>query len=203
MNAEQVTAMYKQGLTTIEIGKIMGVHGATIGRVLRAAGCTLRTRSERASGARNHGWKGGRLITNGYVKVQHEGAYILEHRLVMSQHLGRALTAEEVVHHINGNRQDNSLSNLKLCTATTHRHEHRTGKWSQQCSRCRECGTTARKHAGKGLCTRCHQYVFSINKRGYKCDYDPDGHRIFSSSHRRALSLATKNYHNRRRIAHA
>lgn len=39
---------------------------------------------------------------------------ILEHRYVMEQHLGRSLTEDETVHHINGDREDNALSNLEL-----------------------------------------------------------------------------------------
>lgn len=36
------------------------------------------------------------------------------HRVVVETHIGRALTSAEVVHHIDLNRQNNSLSNLML-----------------------------------------------------------------------------------------
>jgi hypothetical protein len=40
-----------------------------------------------------------------------------EHRYVMALHLGRPLSSEEVVHHIDGNPKNNNLSNLELCAS--------------------------------------------------------------------------------------
>lgn len=71
---------------------------------------------------RNHFWSGGRTIDRrGYVLVKcpdhpnrTKAGYVREHRLVMEQHLGRLLRAEEVVHHIDCDRGNNSIGNLRL-----------------------------------------------------------------------------------------
>jgi len=53
--------------------------------------------------------------THGY-RVLYIGDNVekLEHRQVMEEHLGRELSSDEVVHHINKDRLDNSISNLEL-----------------------------------------------------------------------------------------
>jgi Mor family transcriptional regulator len=47
------------------------------------------------------------------------GKRILEHRLVMEQHLGRKLKPTEVVHHINHNGLDNRIGNLQLISSNS------------------------------------------------------------------------------------
>ena len=52
--------------------------------------------------------------TRGYVVSTHRGRQLLQHRVVMEQHLGRKLYDHENVHHKNGVRDDNRLENLEL-----------------------------------------------------------------------------------------
>lgn len=72
----------------------------------------------------NNGKNGGRAKpdgarqkhSSGYIMVKVNGGWMLEHRHVMEQKLGRALSPGERVHHKNGIRTDNLPENLELWT---------------------------------------------------------------------------------------
>ena len=94
-----------------------------------------RTRmSAQRSGDGHPNWKGGRKTReDGYISIyspRHPRAdsqhRVFEHRLVMEQMLGRPILPTEVVHHINGVRDDNRRENLALCNNQSgHQDVHR------------------------------------------------------------------------------
>ena len=74
----------------------------------------------------------GVTMKDGYVRIRkpdHPNAdargYVKKARLVMEEHLGRYLTRDELAHHINGDKADDLLKNLKLTTYPEHTSYHR------------------------------------------------------------------------------
>lgn len=127
-------------LSMTEIAKI---SGSTPGNVYSAlCNAAIETRSleegkaliiENISGENAPNWKGGRVKTSGGYIYQHAPShpfaankgYVMEHRLAMEKKLGRYLTKEEIVHHKDGNKSNNDISNLELSSDRgTHTRDH-------------------------------------------------------------------------------
>ena len=74
---------------------------------------------------------------NKYTASKINGKRIDLHRLVMQKHLGRELTPVEVVHHLDGNKSNNNLSNLKLFAnkAEHNRHHINVGETGLLCGK--------------------------------------------------------------------
>lgn len=85
------------------------------------------------TGKKHPRWKGGKTRhRENYVvllRPEHPAAdphgHILEHRLVMADHLGRDLKPGEVVHHVDGDGLNNHIDNLMLFPSQSeHRRYH-------------------------------------------------------------------------------
>lgn len=71
--------------------------------------------------------------TTGYIRIKvgnypgNKKGWILEHRYLINNHLGRYLNSNEIVHHKNEIRSDNRISNLNITTRKAHSVIHKSG----------------------------------------------------------------------------
>ena len=63
------------------------------------------------------------VIVHGHPMADSRGR-VLEHRYVMAEHLGRMLTTDEIVHHLDENTRNNDISNLALMLRGEHTNHH-------------------------------------------------------------------------------
>jgi hypothetical protein len=130
----------------LEIARYFGIGRTTVDRYIKRYGLQRRTISEvrqnkswnsgeqqRAelsrrmkglTGEKNPNYKGGHIDPNGYRIIYVDTVKIKEHRHVMEQFLGRKLTRDEEVHHINGDKLDNRIDNLTVLSKKAHSNLH-------------------------------------------------------------------------------
>ena len=116
--------------TQAEIADILGVDRTTIGRWCSRFGLKTCSTGPRR-GERHPEWNGGRRLVGRYWYIYQpdhphttKQRYVAEHRLVMEATLGRYLLLDEVVHHRDGNPQNNHPDNLMLFDKNSNHLRH-------------------------------------------------------------------------------
>ena len=119
----------KQLLPIRDIAKQLHTTRGTVRKCLDDYQIPPRPRVHR--GSSHYNWRGGKIPDGkGYMQIyvssedslfiMAQNNHILEHRLIMAQHLGRPLKSWEIVHHLNGIKTDNRIANLGLVNRNNH-----------------------------------------------------------------------------------
>ena len=152
LNNDKVRELFAEGMSQVKMAARFGCSRTTVLRAVRRLGLVGARFPSCQAREENPNWRGGRTTaSDGYVLIKvgpdYPGAdkkgYILEHRLVMQSAVGRPLTPDEVVHHINGVTTDNRIENLVIMTRVAHSRHHRRMARLPRASRDESCKPTA------------------------------------------------------------
>jgi len=127
LDESKIVSLFHSGHTAVEIAAIIGCSKFPIIKILAKNNLRrpAKPREGVMTGKNNPAWKGGRRVrSDGYVVVWTEDGEQLEHRVVMARIVGRALNPDEVVHHIDGDKQNNTENNLVILSPSSHIKEH-------------------------------------------------------------------------------
>ena len=98
-----------------------------------------------------------RVSTHGqYLCVYHPthprayaNGYVLAHRAVIEESLGRYLEPHEVIHHKNENKRDNRIENLEITNRSDHAAHHHPQPAPAIILTCPHCSKTFTRRRGK------------------------------------------------------
>ena len=76
------------------------------------------------NGGHNRGKGNGWINQKGYREIKVNNENKKEHRIIMEMHIGRKLLETEDVHHKNGDKLDNRISNLDIISHSDHTIHH-------------------------------------------------------------------------------
>lgn len=126
---------HTRGLTAEQIGEMFDCSASAVRRkaaklgLSKGRGCGS---TKHPPGPSHPNWRGGKHTSpSGYVFVRRPdnpmagaNGYVAEHRLVMSEKIGRPLASKEQVHHVNGIKDDNRPENLIVVKSGKHQQLH-------------------------------------------------------------------------------
>lgn len=117
-------------------------------------------------GPRAGAWKGGTVNHSGYKMIFVNGKYKFEHRIVIESMIGRNLSPDERVHHIDGNKLNNSPSNLAIMSKSEHSKLESNRYWTPRKNPPCKCG---RPFHSKGYCRYCYMLFRYSRMKRPKC----------------------------------
>ena len=125
-NRSLVIQWARQNVSQTEIARRIHTNRRYVRRLLLKEGIPLP--KQLLDMRHNPNWRGGRQIDKqGYVLLKIPGhhlanghGYVREHRLVAEQKLGRRLTSDEVVHHLDDDPANNDPDNLRVYPTNGH-----------------------------------------------------------------------------------
>jgi Homeodomain-like domain/HNH endonuclease len=141
-----VAQLVAEGVSFQKIADRIGRSHSFVSRIVKK----FNIQKSQRMGPDSTGWRGGVYKdSGGYMRewvplddplrvMSLSTGHVLQHRLVMARHLGRPLMRNETIHHIDGDKTNNILSNLQLRHGKHGKHEVRY---------CEDCGSANIGHA--------------------------------------------------------
>ena len=115
----------------VKCGKIRFLERTKLRDRCRECSSRINAKKNHGFGDKNPNWRGGRTKhSKGYIYIKAPGhprennGYVLEHVIVAEIKIGRPLFNFEIVHHMNGIRDDNRQENIEIMTRSEHTHFH-------------------------------------------------------------------------------
>lgn len=92
--------------------------------------------------------------------------YVLAHRAIMENLIGRVLNSDEIVHHINGNGHDNRIENIEIMDRAEHSRMHMKNHGIRYVLLlCPECGKIFVRERRKSHLVRKHKIATTCSNK--------------------------------------